>query len=514
VSIVFRLVIISLFSIFVVSCGGGSTNTGNTSGALSIKIYDLNIEPLNNARVMLHEEDKKIIKEFIQVGLDGRADFGVIDSDKVTITASYDNVIITFVDVTPGDFELVMPVGSNLNPSPSNPNCYRIEYSFSDGVSPISANYFSTVSWVNGGSLHSAGATEQCKKQNDNTLSALAFLSNPDSYGYVLDMPVTDPTIFDVVIDKASSPITWSAGDLSNARVKLIGSRKDISYTVAVPPWDTSQYLSFANEFPVDFYQILMLGDGLNQHFVAHYQILEELPSHINTPQINQQFFDLNYQESSRQFQWMFTGNPVPQYLSIYMMTNIGYTWEIYLPSDASSLVVPDAPSGLLSQFGVSEIIPVSASISAISDTGINSHQAMLFKLSMRADGVNIPRQITSSSVNVLSPPPLTPIDRYTGPQPINVDVQAYMDTVWNELIPVSQCDNCHNTEAANIYPYFLDTRDINAAYSQALPFVDFNSPADSLLVTKIGNGHNCGTDCANIASLLVDQITAWNNAR
>jgi hypothetical protein len=272
--------------------------------------------------------------------------------------------------------------------------------------------------------------------------------------------------------------------------------------------------MNLAKDFPVDRYQISLIGDGPNQHRIGHYQVLDQLPPHVDIPQINHQFFDTVYQESTRRLQWNFSGEPAPQYFSIYMMTNIGYSWEIYLSAGSNSVVVPDTPSSLLSQFGVSEVIPISANISAISDTGISNHENALLKLSARTDGTSLPRVMTSSSVNVFSPPPLTPIDRYTGPQPLNADVQAYMNTVWNELIQASQCDNCHDTGAANQAPYFLDSQDVNMATSQALPLVNFNSPADSRLVTKVSSGHFCGTDCADITSLIVDQITAWNNAR
>lgn len=514
--IIFRLVVLSLLSFFVVSCGGGgSTDTGNVSGGLSIKIYDSNIEPLNNARVILHGADKKIIKEYIQTGSDGRANFGAIDSDKITLTASYGNALKTFVDVSPGDLELVMAIGADLNPSPNAQDCFRVEYSFLDGSSPISANYFVDSNRVSGGSLHSDGAHTQCYKQNDNTLSVLGFLNNPKSYGYVLDTQVTDPTIFNITIDKASTPFTWSANSVSNGRMSLTGHRKGINYWVAVPPLDTSQHMDFAEEFPVDFYQLSMIGDGFNQHRIGHYQILAQLPPHVDIPQISHQFFDIAYQESTKKLQWNFTGDPAPQYYSIYMMTNVGYTWEIYLSADATSVVVPDIPSDLLSLLGVSEIIPTYLSIYATSDTGMNNHEDELLKLNLRTDRSSLPRLMTSSSVSVLSPPPLTPIERYTGPQPFNADVQAYMNTVWNELIPAGQCNNCHDTAtAANQSPYFLDSQNIDVAYSQALPFIDFNSPVDSRLATKVSSGHNCGADCADIASLIVDQITAWNNAR
>lgn len=84
----------------------------------------------------------------------------------------------------------------------------------------------------------------------------------------------------------------------------------------------------------------------------------------------------------------------------------------------------------------------------------------------------------------------------------------------WDKMPSVSQCANCHNTETSSQSPYFMDTSDVNLAYTQALGIIDSGTPASSLILSKISNGHHCGDDasCTVLATTVEGYINNWLN--
>ena len=77
----------------------------------------------------------------------------------------------------------------------------------------------------------------------------------------------------------------------------------------------------------------------------------------------------------------------------------------------------------------------------------------------------------------------------YSGPPPATDDVRAFQVNVWENLKAQNRCGQCHGLGQQ---PAFVDPDDVNAAYSQAIPNVSLTDPSQSLLVTKVGGGHNC----------------------
>ncbi|MEM9102669.1 MAG: LamG domain-containing protein [Pseudomonadota bacterium] len=96
----------------------------------------------------------------------------------------------------------------------------------------------------------------------------------------------------------------------------------------------------------------------------------------------------------------------------------------------------------------------------------------------------------------------------YTGPVPQNEDVANFKLNVWDNLSATNRCGQCHGTDGQS--PTFVQSDDVNLAYDQVNPFVNLNTPNESILATKVGGGHNCwessNTACADI-------ITAYINA-
>ena len=102
----------------------------------------------------------------------------------------------------------------------------------------------------------------------------------------------------------------------------------------------------------------------------------------------------------------------------------------------------------------------------------------------------------------IVTPPPPA---GYTGPPPASQDVQAFKLNVWDNLQASNRCGTCHGAGAQ--VPRFVRNDDINLAYEAANGVVDLGNPGASIMVTKVGGGHNCWL-AAN--SACADQLTVW----
>jgi hypothetical protein len=108
-----------------------------------------------------------------------------------------------------------------------------------------------------------------------------------------------------------------------------------------------------------------------------------------------------------------------------------------------------------------------------------------------------------STSENpIVSPPPPA---GYQGPPPASQDVQAFKLNVWDNLQASNRCGSCHGTGGQ--VPGFVRNDDINLAYEAANGVVDLGNPGGSMMVTKVGGGHNCWLAAD---SACADQLTVW----
>jgi Concanavalin A-like lectin/glucanases superfamily len=97
----------------------------------------------------------------------------------------------------------------------------------------------------------------------------------------------------------------------------------------------------------------------------------------------------------------------------------------------------------------------------------------------------------------------------YNGPAPSTNDVQNFKLSVWDNLVSTNRCGACHSTGGQA--PTFVSDDDINVAYAAANSIVNLSDPATSLMVTKVGGGHNCwlASDTA-CADTLTSYIENW----
>ncbi|GAB1265528.1 LamG domain-containing protein [Aurantivibrio infirmus] len=100
----------------------------------------------------------------------------------------------------------------------------------------------------------------------------------------------------------------------------------------------------------------------------------------------------------------------------------------------------------------------------------------------------------------------------YSGPPALNSDVTEFQVNVWANLVADNRCGNCHKQGGVGNGAFVRDD-DINMAYNivtnSSNPLVDLTNPGNSLMVQRVGAGHNCwlasDVDCAQI-------LTSWIN--
>jgi Concanavalin A-like lectin/glucanases superfamily len=93
----------------------------------------------------------------------------------------------------------------------------------------------------------------------------------------------------------------------------------------------------------------------------------------------------------------------------------------------------------------------------------------------------------------------------YTGPAPDSPDVEAFKVNLWQNINMSSRCGGCH--KAGGQSPEFARADDVNQAYSAALTVVNLTQPDQSLMVVKVGGGHNCWLSSP---SACADILTTW----
>src|SRR6202140_320522 len=117
-----------------------------------------------------------------------------------------------------------------------------------------------------------------------------------------------------------------------------------------------------------------------------------------------------------------------------------------------------------------------------------------------------------ATTVNQQTTPPSNSANAYTGPAPANADVQAFKINLWDNIRPANRCGGCHHQ--AGQPPMFARPDGGNPAHQGAGPLVNLGRPDQSMLVLKVGSGHNWWvadpTPCA--ATMLV-WIQAWIGA-
>ena len=98
----------------------------------------------------------------------------------------------------------------------------------------------------------------------------------------------------------------------------------------------------------------------------------------------------------------------------------------------------------------------------------------------------------------------------YSGAAARNDDVQSFRLSLWEGLKADNRCGGaCH--VAGGQAPFFVRQDDVNLAYDEAVGFVNLESPASSIMVSKVAGGHNCWlTSNSACAATIAAFIENW----
>lgn len=100
-------------------------------------------------------------------------------------------------------------------------------------------------------------------------------------------------------------------------------------------------------------------------------------------------------------------------------------------------------------------------------------------------------------------------VARYSGPPPASDDVQTFKQEVWDQLAAANRCGACHGANDQS--PAFVHDEDINIAYRETNTVVDLDQPAQSRLVQKVLEGHNCWAESDQVcADIITRYIANW----
>src|SRR5215471_21117314 len=98
----------------------------------------------------------------------------------------------------------------------------------------------------------------------------------------------------------------------------------------------------------------------------------------------------------------------------------------------------------------------------------------------------------------------------YNGPAPNTPDVQSFKINLWDNIRGTNRCGTCHSETGGQV-PMFARSDDMNLAYAAANTVVTLTSPKDSMMVAKVGGGHNCWlASNSTCATILTTWITNW----
>ena len=96
----------------------------------------------------------------------------------------------------------------------------------------------------------------------------------------------------------------------------------------------------------------------------------------------------------------------------------------------------------------------------------------------------------------------------YQGLPAATDDARRFEVNLWDNLKAENRCGQCHGKGQK---PDFANLTDVNVAYSEAVPLVSLADPSSSLLVTKVGSGHNCWlTSDVACADSIEQMIINW----
>ena len=101
----------------------------------------------------------------------------------------------------------------------------------------------------------------------------------------------------------------------------------------------------------------------------------------------------------------------------------------------------------------------------------------------------------------------------YAGPAPESTDVQSFKISFYDNLVMEQRCGQCHITGGEASDFLFVDREDVNLAWQATKTRVNLLEPANSVLVNKVADGHQCWLgleQAATCAATITGYVESW----
>jgi hypothetical protein len=100
----------------------------------------------------------------------------------------------------------------------------------------------------------------------------------------------------------------------------------------------------------------------------------------------------------------------------------------------------------------------------------------------------------------------------YNGAAPASEEIQNFKVSLYDSLAGNDRCGECH-TPGGPGTTHFVDQTNVNSAWQEARTVVNLSEPANSALVQRVANGHNCwlgANQNATCATTITGYIERW----
>ncbi len=351
----------------------GETLSGNR---LSFVIKDdLNSDqPVQGTTVALYNADNRTIAQTIISNASGVVDFGDIGRSRATITLVYENTeeegernIDTFVNVLVAEniiYYLDDEDSSRLFgvDEPSSNIIANVDLTLSN--IPANANFTLVHPLLEAsqelpavGGQPSDIPVQETDLQDDGKLSilALAFsgeIYSPGSlmlgYNYLLDQTVVDGKNYTISLTRSPLNLGWTTNPSTSLEsLSILGVRNGRGYSVTdyfSGQAGMSGAMSFANEFPVDYYWVLAVAGSWPETELVSFVRHDTLPQSLEVAMPEYIIDNFLYQADNRTLFWEVTGSSPRDSVSLDLDVS-DVSWSVLMAGDTPSWQVMDLPA-------------------------------------------------------------------------------------------------------------------------------------------------------------------------
>ena len=366
---------------------GGSVGSSNFQ--IQFKDNRVTNRPVRGVTTILHDvNNKTFLQENVKTSDEnGLVNFGDIGRYRGTISIDRESVfsrhISTYVDVPLGsliyyvdesvfDYSRCDISQTNINVSMNNPHGHLAS---KWEVMPLGKAGI--------GSALDPERILVCNAniQSDKKLSMLATSRNQSgdivSYGYLLDQDLEENGSYYIDLDKTPSSITLVSDNGLLNEVSIKGIRKDQEYLFEYSGFgsDTTPTIEFPMGFPVEKYSIYSaFKQNASNTTIRSRNYVPLLPQVMNLQVPDFKFDDVDFDQSSQTFEWLYTGSKENNLVGLFIESRApiyDVYWRVWLPALTSRWEVVDLPKPAL---GYEDAV-LNASINVITLDAINDHE-------------------------------------------------------------------------------------------------------------------------------------------